>query len=96
MQWAAKQKGFTIVELLIVVVVIAILAAITIVAYNGITQRAKESVAKNAVSQAQKKLGVYYFDNNETYPSDITALGLDVSGNTKYQIYTKQQYVASK
>jgi len=38
-----KQSGFTIVELLIVVVVIAILAAITIVAYNGIQNRAKSS-----------------------------------------------------
>lgn len=35
-----QTAGFTIVELLIVVVVIAILAAITIVSYNGITQRA--------------------------------------------------------
>lgn len=38
--WAKKQKGFTIVELLIVIVVIGILAAITIVAYNGIQARA--------------------------------------------------------
>lgn len=36
-----KQRGFTIVELLIVIVVIAILAAISIVAYNGIQERAK-------------------------------------------------------
>lgn len=36
-----KQRGFTIVELLIVIVVIAILAAIVIVAYNGIQERAK-------------------------------------------------------
>lgn len=35
------KRGFTIVELLIVVVAIAILAAITIVSYTGITQRAK-------------------------------------------------------
>lgn len=35
------QKGFTIVELLVVIVVIAILAAIGIVSYNGITSRAK-------------------------------------------------------
>lgn len=38
-----RQNGFTIVELLIVVVVIAILAAITIVSYNGITNQAKNS-----------------------------------------------------
>ncbi|MNH49970.1 Type II secretion system protein G precursor [compost metagenome] len=35
-----KQNGFTIVELLIVIVIIGILAAITVVAYNGIQQRA--------------------------------------------------------
>lgn len=38
-----RQGGFTIVELLIVIVVIGILAAITIVAYNGIQQRANNS-----------------------------------------------------
>jgi len=42
-----QQRGFTIVELLIVVVVIAILAAITIVAYNGITRAAAESSLKS-------------------------------------------------
>ena len=36
-----KDRGFTIVELLIVIVVIAILAAITIDDYNGIQNRAK-------------------------------------------------------
>jgi len=38
-----QQKGFTLVELLIVIVVIAIIAAIVIVAYSGISQRAKTS-----------------------------------------------------
>ena len=36
MGWQRNSKGFTIVELLIVIVVIAILAALTIVAFNGI------------------------------------------------------------
>ena len=38
-----RRTGFTIVELLIVIVIIAILAAITIVAYNGLQQRARDS-----------------------------------------------------
>lgn len=43
MKWEKDKQGFTIVELLIVVVVIAILAAITIVSYNGIQSRAREA-----------------------------------------------------
>ena len=43
------QRGFTIVELLIVIVVIGILAAITIVAYNGVQQRANNTAKINAV-----------------------------------------------
>lgn len=53
-----KSSGFTIVELLIVVVVIAILAAITIVSYNGITARANDSAVKTGLSSTIKKLGV--------------------------------------
>lgn len=54
----AWRPGFTIVELLIVVVVIAILATITIVAYNGITANAKESALKSDLTTAAKKLHV--------------------------------------
>ncbi len=61
-------KGFTIVELLIVVVVIAILAAITIVAYNGIQSRAKTSAAQSAATQAHKKVALWLVDNPNQAP----------------------------
>ncbi|MFZ1242596.1 MAG: prepilin-type N-terminal cleavage/methylation domain-containing protein [Candidatus Saccharimonas sp.] len=41
-----NKRGFTIVELLIVIVVIAILAAISIVNYNGIQQRVKNTILR--------------------------------------------------
>lgn len=82
------RAGFTIVELLIVIVVIGILAAITIVAYNGIQNRARVSSVSTALSQAAKKLAVYQVDNPDVYPADKTALdalGVKDSGNVTYQ-----------
>jgi len=55
----SKRHGFTIVELLIVIVVIAILAAITIVAYNGIQQRARDSIRADDLTTIKKVLLLY-------------------------------------
>lgn len=51
-----NRRGFTIVELLIVVVVIAVLAAITIVAYNGIQKRAGTATYTAAVDGLEKQI----------------------------------------
>lgn len=48
-------RAFTIVELLIVIVVIAILAAISIVAYNGIQSRSRLSAAQSTANIVAKK-----------------------------------------
>lgn len=74
------QNGFTIVELLIVVVVIAILAAITIVSYNGITSKANQSASKAAAATLQKKAELYFAEvgNYPIAKTDLTA-GTDKS-----------------
>ena len=63
----AKQKAFTIVELLIVIVVIAILAAITVVAYNGVQQQANVSKSLSELANINKLVQLYYADNG-SYP----------------------------
>ena len=59
--------GFTIVELLIVIVVIGILAAITIVAYNSIQTRARDNVRKADIANLAKGIELYYAANGN-YP----------------------------
>ena len=74
-------RAFTIVELLIVIVVIAILAAITIVAYNGIQNRAYDTTVQADLSSTLKKLQLFYVDNSR-YPTaiaELNSLGLKVS-----------------
>ena len=78
------------------VVVIAILAAITIVAYNGISNRAKSSASLSSVEQAGKKVATYAIANGNSVPADLaafrTATGLSDSGSTTYQ-YTRNAAV---
>ena len=80
-QWVKqKQAGFTIVELLIVVVVVAILAAITIVSYGAIRERADTSALHTNVTQAYKKVETHKSVSG-SYPANLDAVGIvDANG----------------
>ncbi|HMS23585.1 MAG TPA: type II secretion system protein [Candidatus Saccharibacteria bacterium] len=67
-----KPSGFTIVELLIVIVVIGILATLTFVVYRNITGKAQAAVTSNIVQQYSKALAAYKLQN-DSYP-DIDSL----------------------
>ncbi|MBI3888990.1 prepilin-type N-terminal cleavage/methylation domain-containing protein [Candidatus Saccharibacteria bacterium] len=69
----SKQKGFTIVELLIVIVVIGILAAIVIVAYQGITQRAKATDYQTDAVAISKVAEAINADTSNGYPQTLAA-----------------------
>lgn len=56
------RKGFTLIEVLVVAVIVAILAAVAIPAYNGYIQSSKERVAKNTAGTVAAALAAYYSD----------------------------------
>lgn len=105
-----RDSGFTIVELLIVVVVIAILAAITIVVYTGIQQRTRLSTIKSEISSAAKAMEIARIETN-VYPtalppsvprSSTTALSLSqtsegfcINGNDKNNLAIQWRYESS-
>lgn len=71
-----RHTGFTIVELLIVIVVIGILAAIVIVAFNGVQQRANTAAVKSDLVNIHKKLELFKVDSaSGGYPTNTTELG---------------------
>lgn len=65
-----KRYGFTIVELLIVIVIIGILAAITIVSYIGISKKATEAGLMSDLDGAKRQLELYKTEYG-TYPTSI-------------------------
>ncbi|MFZ2836066.1 MAG: prepilin-type N-terminal cleavage/methylation domain-containing protein [Candidatus Saccharimonadales bacterium] len=83
-----KQKGFTIVELLIVIVIIGILAAITVVAYNGIQNRANDAAVQSNLDAIGKQIRLHYAREG-VFPKGFA----DLNDTTKIQIKaTKAAY----
>lgn len=65
------QSGFTIVELLIVIVVIGILAAITIVAFSGVQQRARNTATQQGLANYAKIFTLYTQADGNKYPGAL-------------------------
>lgn len=78
-----KNQGFTLVELLIVIVIIAILTVVSLVAYNGLQNQAKTSAAKSTVDSVAKKAELYNTEEGK-YPSQISDL---TGADTKKSYY---------
>ncbi|OIO03936.1 MAG: prepilin-type cleavage/methylation domain-containing protein [Elusimicrobia bacterium CG_4_10_14_0_2_um_filter_56_8] len=75
------RKGFTLIELMIVVAIIGILAAIAIPKFADLINKSKEGATKGALSSVRSAVQVYYGDNEGWFPADDLAC---ITANAKY------------
>ncbi|MCX5784483.1 MAG: prepilin-type N-terminal cleavage/methylation domain-containing protein [Elusimicrobia bacterium] len=87
------RKGFTLIELMIVVAIIGILAAIAIPKFSDLINKAKEGATKGALSSIRSALQVYYADNEGWFPTDslsiLTAGGKYISSIPAAKVPTR-------
>lgn len=83
-----RRRGFTLVELLVVIVVLAVLAAIVLPKFMDSSKRSKESALRSDLKLLRNAIGLFYTDTG-AYPKQLSDLaatsapakGLDSSGN---------------
>ncbi len=71
-----NQKGFTIIELLVVIVIIGILVALTLPNLFSAQARGRDADRKNELKNVKQKLETYFGDNGQ-YPADFAAAQAD-------------------
>jgi general secretion pathway protein G len=70
---ASRMSGFTLMEMMIVMVLIVILAGIGLTSYGNSVQRAKEATLKEDLFRMRDAIDQYYADKNK-YPANLDAL----------------------
>ena len=83
----AKMRGFTLTELMIVIVVLGILAAIAYPSYTAFVLRGKRAEGRNMLMEAAARQERFYSDNN-SYTSTIGSGGLNISSSSENGYYS--------
>jgi prepilin-type N-terminal cleavage/methylation domain-containing protein len=77
-----KKQGFTLIELMIVVAIIGILAAVAIPKFADMMEKSREGATKGNIGAIKSAITIYYGDQSGTWPSSI-----DPSVNTVFSQY---------
>lgn len=77
----ARDKGFTLIELMITLAILGILAVIAVPRYVDLVRKAKEGETKGNLGAIRSSLSIYFSDMDGQFPADLSALP---ANNRKY------------
>lgn len=89
-----SMRGFTLLEIMIVVAIVGILAAIAVPSYTNYVMRGKRVVAKAVLTEVASRQENFYTDRRQ-YASTLSALGYTVDGNGKFCVISDNTSRAS-
>jgi general secretion pathway protein G len=96
-----NQAGFTLVELLIVVIILGILAAVVIPQFNTAAAESKEAALASNLATIRQAIELYKVQHNDTFPTSAivveltTTTDVDGAAGTKYGPYIRNSFPAN-
>lgn len=90
-----NERGVTLVELMVVVTIIAIIAAIAISLYQDVQKKARLSADQQMVASLRSAVAIYYGKNNGVFPASLASINTLVVSTPSYQCTVSPTYDTS-
>ncbi len=88
MKYFTPKKGFTLVELVMVIVILGILAAVAVPKFANLTSKARQGVVNGQLGTVRSGITMQFAENEGDYPDSLDAIGSGTVATTGSEVFT--------